>query len=119
MKTYTYKLKNIRVIDGDTIDADIELGFHLTIRERFRLFGIDAPESRTLNLIEKKRGMAAKAWLGARLARAGDKLMIETARHTGKYGRWLGTLFEVDGPDDFVNINMELVAEGHAEFRQY
>ena len=60
---YTYKARLDRVIDGDTIDANIDLGFDITVHKRIRLAGIDTPESRTRDLEEKKRGLASKARL--------------------------------------------------------
>ena len=59
-KMYTYKAKLVRVIDGDTIDAEIDLGFNVLIRQRIRLYGIDTPEARTRDLVEKEKGLAAK-----------------------------------------------------------
>ena len=103
---YTYKAKLDRVVDGDTIDVNIDLGFDITVHKRVRLAGIDTPESRTRDLEEKKRGLAAKY----RLTEILDKgsLQVES-KEVGKYGRVLGVLLIDD-----LNINKTLVEEGYA-----
>ena len=109
---YTYKAKLDRVIDGDTIDANINLGFDITVHKRIRLAGIDSPESRTRDLEEKKRGMASKA----RLIEWLDKgnLVVES-KEVGKYGRVLGVLTVYpDSLDLPININDALVKEVYA-----
>mgnify|MGYP003642500662 CR=1 FL=1 len=103
---YTYKAKLDRVVDGDTIDANIELGFDITIHKRIRLAGIDTPESRTRDLEEKARGLASKDRLVELL---GDGKFVLESKEVGKYGRVLGTLHIDD-----VNINETLVEEGFA-----
>tara|TARA_R100001594_G_scaffold98355_1_gene132789 strand:+ start:6531 stop:6875 length:345 start_codon:yes stop_codon:yes gene_type:complete len=103
---YTYKAKLDRVIDGDTVDANIDLGFDITIHKRIRLAGIDTPESRTRDLEEKKRGLASKDKL---IELLGDGDFIVESKEVGKYGRVLGTLLIGD-----VNINETLVEEGFA-----
>tara|TARA_Y100000593_G_C4198684_1_gene280690 strand:- start:23 stop:439 length:417 start_codon:yes stop_codon:yes gene_type:complete len=109
---YIYKARLDRVIDGDTIDANIDLGFDITVHKRIRLAGIDTPESRTRDLEEKKRGLASKA----RLIELLDKgsLVIES-KEVGKYGRVLGVLIVYpDSLDLPININDTLVREGYA-----
>ena len=108
---YTYKAKLDRVIDGDTIDANIDLGFDITIHKRIRLAGIDTPESRTRDLEEKKRGLASKARL-IELLDKGD-LVVES-KDVGKYGRVLGTLHKYSTDKLPININDTLVKEGFA-----
>ena len=103
---YTYKAKLDRVVDGDTVDANINLGFDITIHKRIRLAGIDTPESRTRDLEEKARGLAAKEKLKD-LLKNGE--FILESKEVGKYGRVLGTLHIDD-----VNINQTLVDEGFA-----
>ena len=94
---YQYKIKKInRVIDGDTVDLDIDLGFDITISHRVRLKDINAPETRTKDLEEKTRGLAAKVWLEEQLSREGEWI-IETYKED-KYGRILGTLYLVGDP---------------------
>jgi micrococcal nuclease len=108
---YHYKVKKInRVIDGDTVDLDIDLGFGITISHRVRLKDIDAPETRTKDLEEKERGLAAKVWLEEQLSREGE-WVIETYKED-KYGRILGTLYLVG---DSVTINEWMMNEGIAE----
>ena len=107
---YQYKVKKInKVIDGDTVDLDIDLGFSLTISHRVRLKGVNAPESRTTNSEEKERGLAAKAWLIEQLSRDGEWI-IETHKED-KYGRILGTLYMIGDP---VTINEKMLNEGIA-----
>ena len=107
---YTYKIKKInRVIDGDTIDVDIDLGFSTTITQRVRLQGIDAAETRTKDLVEKEKGLAAKEWLEKELSREGEWI-IETTKED-KYGRILGTLYLVGDP---VTVNERMLNEGIA-----
>ena len=113
---YTYKIKLDRVIDGDTIDAIIDLGFDVSIKKRIRFIGINTPESRTRDLEEKARGLAAKDRLKDILEGAS---LIQLCSHgVGKYGRCLGELHVdiVDGKDflTLVNINELLIKEGHA-----
>jgi len=117
---YVYKAKLDRIIDGDTVDAVIDLGFDITIHKRIRLAGIDTPESRTRDLEEKKRGLASKARLVEMLE--GGEFILES-KEVGKYGRVLGTLFVEKITDDNltaepqimkVNINETLVREGYA-----
>ena len=108
---YHYKIKKItKVIDGDTIDVDIDLGFGITISHRVRLKDIDAPETRTKDLKEKAEGLAAKEWVKKELSREGEWI-IETTKED-KYGRILGTLYLVGDP---VTINERMLNEGIAE----
>ena len=109
---YTYKAKCTRVVDGDTIDADIDLGFDITIKKRIRLAGINAPESRTRDLEEKKLGLASKERLITLLDRG--SLQVES-KEVGKYGRVLGhlTVFP-DNLDLPIDVNETLVNEGYA-----
>jgi micrococcal nuclease len=110
---YTYKAKLIRIIDGDTIDAEIDLGFNVMIRQRIRLYGIDTPESRTTDLQEKEKGLAAKQRLTELLPR---EFIVETILNKrGKFGRILGILHAEDESGQRVNINETLVKEGHAK----
>jgi len=103
---YIYKAKLDRVVDGDTVDAHIDLGFDVTIHKRIRLAGIDSPESRTRDLEEKAKGLASKDKLVELL---GDGDFILESKEVGKYGRVLGVLIVED-----ININDTLVEEGFA-----
>lgn len=108
---YRYKIKKIkRIIDGDTIDIDIDLGFDLTISHRVRLKDIDAAETRTKNLEEKAEGIKAKLWLEKELTREGEWI-IQTHKED-KYGRILGTLYLVGDP---ITLNERMLNEGIVE----
>jgi|TARA_B000000557_G_C20753487_1_gene434063 micrococcal nuclease len=109
---YTYKAKLMRVVDGDTVDAEIDLGFGVFMKQRIRLYGINTPESRTRDLEEKERGLAAKARLTELL---GKEFIVETILNKrGKFGRILGTLHVNKDDGSTQNINQTLVEEGHA-----
>ncbi len=108
---YFYQVKEIvKVVDGDTIDLSIDLGFDLSIKIRVRMSGINAWESRTRNLEEKKLGLAAKARLKELCEEAMEKKSLKVmTTEKGKYGRYLGVLY-----GGGKNINDLLVSEGHA-----
>lgn len=88
---YEYRCKILRIVDGDTVDVDIDLGFGVWIhKERVRIMGIDTPESRTRDLVEKQFGLAAKQFLKD-LMPIGSQQIIKTQKDkTGKFGRILG-----------------------------
>ena len=113
---YTYSIELIRCIDGDTIDAYIDLGFSVKVKKRIRLHGINTPESRTRDLEEKAKGSAAKDRLKAILE--GAKSIQLNSFGVGKYGRCLGELHVdmLDGKDclTLTNVNQLLITEGHA-----
>ena len=105
-----------RVVDGDTIDVTIDLGFDLFKKERVRVAGVDTPEKRTRNLEEKELGIDATYWLKSKLegAIAGDDDLIirtELVGGVGKYGRLLGWLYIGDGD---VSLNEKMIGEGYA-----
>lgn len=104
---FKFKVLDYRVVDGDTIDAIMDVGFCVRVKQRLRLIGIDAPESRTRDLEEKKRGLAATEWLKNKLDNA-EKIIVMTEK-TGKYGRYLATVFA-----DGVNLNRLMLEEGQA-----
>lgn len=100
---YEYKFDLDRVVDGDTIDGTIDLGFDIFVFKRVRLYGINAPESRTKDLVEKAAGLISKEWLEERLANM--DIVVKTQKDsTGKYGRVLGDVYVND-----VNINNEML----------
>jgi micrococcal nuclease len=108
---YQYKIKTIKkIVDGDTIDVDIDLGFGITLSHRVRLKGINAPETKTKDLAEKEKGTEVKAWLKKELSREGEWI-IETTKED-KYGRILGTLYFVGDP---VTVNERMLNEGIAK----
>lgn len=110
---YEYTATLIRVIDGDTVDVILDLGFSLFKRERIRLAGIDTPETRTKNLEEKLFGMEAKDYVTERLTNA-DKIVCKTIKE-GKYGRVLGWLYLTeDSLESSISLNQELINYGYA-----
>ncbi len=109
---YEYNAELRRVVDGDTVDVTIDCGFNMHVKERVRLYGINTPESRTRDLEEKKRGLAAKDRLIEILESFGDKFVIKTSvDKKGKFGRLLGELISKDGEQ---NANQMLLEKGHA-----
>ena len=116
---YEYNAVVDRVVDGDTIDCTIDLGFHTLKKIRVRMEGINTPESRTRDLEEKERGLAAKARLQEILL-YNDNHCILKVSGLGKYGRALATVFvenlspvATEGLT-LVNVNTQLITEGHA-----
>lgn len=110
---YEYRVKQVlRVVDGDTIDVDIDLGFDISFTSRVRLAGIDTPESRTTDKKEKALGLEVKQRLKEILSKS-SSLVIRTEKpdSTEKYGRILGWLF-IDGAEK--SINEGLIADGYA-----
>ena len=106
---YDYKAKVTRVVDGDTIEALVDLGFDTWKQVTVRFHGIDAWESRTRDDEEKVKGLAAKARLIELLDNADNSFVLQS-HGVGKFGRCLGELF-VDGN----SINQQLIKEGHAK----
>jgi micrococcal nuclease len=104
---YKYKAKLDRVVDGDTIDALVDLGFDTWKKVRIRMMGMNAPESRARDLEEKKLGLAAKARL---IEMLGDGVFTLQSHGVGKYGRCLGEVFK----ENDVSLNRQLINEGHA-----
>jgi len=120
---YEYKGKAIRVIDGDTIEAEIDLGFNIKIKETIRLYGINTPETRTKDHDEKERGIKAAARLSNLLSSSNNEFVIKTHFSTKeKFNRTLGEIFVKDvyayneQKDNLFNINVNklLVEENHA-----
>jgi micrococcal nuclease len=110
---YIYRIKQItKVIDGDTIDADIDLGFDISLTKRIRLAGVDTPESRTSDANEKKYGLESKEWLKHKVENAGHILIkTELPDSTEKYGRIIGHLFV---NDQETSLNDQMIVEGYA-----
>ena len=116
---FTYRATCMRVVDGDTVDLNVDLGLRVHQHARFRLFGIDTPETYGVkkDSEEYKAGLAAKSRLAELIV--GKELWIDTHKdETGKYGRWLATVWVVLDKE-VTNINELLVEEGHAEERSY
>lgn len=111
---YEYRCKLRKVVDGDTVDIDIDLGFGVWLQdERVRLFGIDTPESRTRDLEEKKYGLAAKAFVEKHLN--DEWLILKTKEYDakGKFGRILGELWRTSTLAD-KSLNDYLIDNFHA-----
>ena len=114
---YNFRVVKInRVVDGDTIDVTIDLGFDLMKKERVRIAGVDTPEKRTRDLEEKALGIDATNWMKEKLEGAikgDDELVIRTELKggVGKYGRLLGWLYV---GDDDVSLNEKMITEGYA-----
>ena len=106
---YEYKFKLDRVVDGDTIDIVIDLGFSILHKCRVRLFGIDTPESRTRDLDEKARGKLAKDFLSFCLASSDEHVIKTSVDGKGKFCRVLGEIY-CDGK----NINLLMIDKHHA-----
>ena len=116
MEKYNYKAKLVKVVDGDTIDAMIDVGFDIWIKKRIRYKGIDTWESRTRDLDEKKKGLAAKARNKELLESVSKKsgyFMIKSYG-TGKYGRVLADIYILDDDHNHIWVNKQLIKEGHA-----
>jgi micrococcal nuclease len=110
---FEYYVKKVtKVVDGDTIDVDIDLGFDISFSSRVRLAGIDTPESRTTDKMEKALGLEAKAYLKREIESA-KTVVIKTEKmdSSEKYGRILGWLF-LDGST--VSMNEKMIEDGHA-----
>jgi len=110
---YEYRVKKITgVVDGDTIDVEIDLGFNVYYAQRVRLAGIDTPESRTTDKFEKSLGLEAKEYLKSKLKDA-KLIVIKTEKpdSSEKYGRILGWLY-VD--NDTVSVNDHMIEDGYA-----
>lgn len=118
---YTYKVKEIvRVVDGDTVDILVDLGFGLTKKERVRVAGIDTPESRTRDLYEKKLGKEAAAYLTEQLE---DGNIIIKTEKDGKYGRMLGWLYKegqtISIQEDMINRGYGWAYDGGTKEKSY
>jgi micrococcal nuclease len=107
---YRYRAIVLRVIDGDTVDVDLDLGFDVWLRkQRVRLYGIDTPESRTRDLEEKKFGLLAKNFVLEHCP-IGSEIIVQTHKDDarGKFGRILGELIVMDGT---LNLNKHMINE--------
>jgi len=117
---YIYRIKSVlKVVDGDTIDAAIDLGFDISLTKRIRLAGIDTPETRTTDVKEKALGLEVKEWLKKKLEGQTDIIVkTELPDSTEKYGRILGHLFigdkEVSAVNKKKSVNNQMIEEGYA-----
>ena len=110
---YKYKAEALRVVDGDTIDCVIDMGFKITTHQRIRLSKINTPETyrRKKDSAEYIAGMAAKNFVKGRLKANKNKFIIETEKDPGVFGRYLGTIWLKDNE---TSLNDELLEKGHA-----
>lgn len=110
---YEYRIKKVtNVVDGDTIDVEIDLGFSVSYAQRLRLAGIDTPESRTIDKAEKILGLEAKEYLKSKVKDAKEVIVkTEKPDSSEKYGRILGWVY-VDGSTK--SINEQMIEDGHA-----
>ena len=113
---YIYNIKLLKIIDGDTIDANIDLGFDVTVKKRIRFMGVNTPECRTRDLEEKAKGLAAKERV-RQLLEGSNRIQL-TSHGVGKFGRCLGEIHVdmVDGKEKMTleSVNELLIKEGHA-----
>ena len=116
MEKYIYKAKLDRVVDGDTVDALIDVGFDIWSKKRIRFKGVDTWESRTRNLEEKALGLKAKARTKELLEKVSSKSGYFRIKSygLGKYGRVLADVFIMDKDGKQWNVNETLITEGHA-----
>jgi micrococcal nuclease len=109
---YEYPVKIIKVVDGDTVDVDIDLGFGIWLRnERVRLYGIDTPESRTRDKVEKRYGLYAKDYLKSRLGKTSTLRTQKDGK--GKFGRILGEFIIYDAETDAYRSVNQMMIEKH------
>ena len=115
---YKYEAKVERIVDGDTIDVIIDLGFKITTNQRIRLEGINTPETYNVkkDSEEHKKGMAAKNFVIQRIEANNNEAIIETSKYTGKYGRYIGVVWLADNT---TSLNDELVEKGFAKIANY
>ena len=116
MEKYIYKAKLDRVVDGDTVDALIDVGFDIWFKKRIRFKGVDTWEPRTRNLEEKALGLKAKARTKELLEKVSSKSGYFRIKSygLGKYGRVLADVFIMDKDGKQWNVNETLISEGHA-----
>ena len=110
---YKYKAKIVKIVDGDTVDVVVDVGFKMTTHQRVRLAKINTPETfrRKKDSAEYKAGMAAKNFVVDRVKANKNKVVIETAKDPDLYGRYLATIWLADKD---ISLNDELLEEGHA-----
>lgn len=115
---FQYKAEVVRIVDGDTIDVVIDLGFKITTNQRIRFARINTPETYNVkkDSEEYQKGMASKQYVEQRLTTNKNEIKLETEKVTEKYGRYIGTIWLADST---VSLNDELVEKGFAKYVQY
>lgn len=115
---YQYAAKVVRVVDGDTIDIVIDLGFKITTNQRIRLAKINTPETYNVKRDSEEyiKGLASKNHVIQRLEANNNEIKVETDKDTGKYGRYIGMIWLADSD---ISLNDELVEKGFAEYVEY
>lgn len=115
---YQYKATVERVVDGDTIDVVIDLGFKITTFQRIRLAKINTPETYNVkrDSEEYQKGLASKQYVEQRIAANNNQILLETEKVTEKYGRYIGTIILADST---TTLNDELVEKGLAKYVNY
>lgn len=110
---FKYKAKISRIVDGDTMEIVIDLGFKITTHQRIRLEGINTPETFNVkkNSDEYKKGLLAKEFVVKRVEANNFEAIIDTNKDTGKYGRYIATVYFADND---ISLNKELVEKGYA-----
>lgn len=109
----------VKVVDGDTVDLAVDLGYNVTFTDRFRLEGIDTPEVYGVKKTseEYKRGQKASTFAKEWVTGQEGRVLVRSARNRGKYGRWLATIYAADGEGK--SLNVQLVESGNAIYRKY
>jgi len=110
---YEYKCTVLRVVDGDTIDVMVDLGFETWVKKRVRLFGIDCPETRTRDRKEKKAGLKAKDFTEKMIVEFNNQCRIKS-KGIGKFGRIIGEVFFDKSSEEIYCLNDMLLDNGHA-----
>lgn len=110
---YTYQCNTIRVIDGNTVDAIIDLGFNVTIRQRIKLYGVNVKDIRSNNEEDRNSALASKNKLAEYLS---SEFICETiVNKRGKAGRIMGQLYTIDSTGSKISVNQKLIDDGFAE----
>ena len=111
-----YKAKVTRVLDGDTFDCTLDLGFDIYLKQRCRMTGMDTPESRTRDKEEKYRGLLSKAYLKDLLKTAKNNVILrcDDDDETGKFGRVLADVIDIKEDGSELNLNKEMIDKGYA-----
>jgi len=110
---FWYKARVVNVVDGDTVDLDTDLGFRITFRQRYRLYGIDTPEMNDLDLAVRASAVKAKEYVQAQVG--GKEVVVNThLDRADKYGRWLAVIHYLDSAGTWHDLNQELVRLDYA-----